>query len=400
MAGKRFFLISLLVGLSVAGLIGWQLARYLGWSTKSPLSNTLPIVVNSPTPAQQKTIEPVSYQVVSVVEGLEVPWSLAFTSASRLLVTERPGRLREVNNGQLRSDPLYVFNEVSAEGEAGLMGLTLDPDYSQNKLVYVCYAYQPADQLRLKVVRLIDQTDRLELKDVILDEVPAAQFHAGCRIAFGPDKKLFVTVGDATSKEQAQRLDSLAGKILRLNPDGSIPDDNPFPNSLIYSYGHRNPQGIAWHPVSQQLWATEHGPSGFDGPGGGDEVNLIKSGGNYGWPAVSHQESQAGMIDPKLVFTPAVAPAAALFYTGEIFPQFKNNLLFGALKGEGLILVEIDPADVSKVIQYRRLAGIDVGRVREVVQGPDGLIYFTTSNRDGRAKARTGDDHIYRLMVK
>lgn len=399
MAGRRFFLITLFI-LIILGLIGWQIAQYLGWLKKSPLSDTVPTIISSPSPSQNTNLTPVPYRVESFVQGLEVPWSLAFTAENRLLVTERPGRVRAVVDGQLVAEPIHIFDEVEAEGEAGLMGLTLDPDYEQNKLVYLCYAYQSADQLRLKVVRLVDQANRLELKDVLLDEVPAAQFHAGCRIAFGPDNKLFVTVGDATEKEQAQRLNTLAGKILRMNSDGTVPSDNPFPNSLIYSYGHRNPQGIAWHPVSRELWATEHGPSGFDGPGGGDEVNLIRSGGNYGWSEVSHEKTRAGMIDPKLVFTPAIAPAAALFYTGDVFPQFKHNLLFSALKGEGVILVEIDRLDPSKVLQYRRLADVQVGRIREVMQGPDDLVYFTTSNRDGRGQVRPGDDHIYRLVAK
>jgi len=319
-----------------------------------------------------------------------------FTSADRILVTERDGRVRVINNGVVRQEPMISF-EVSTRSEEGLMGLTIDPDYSSNKFVYACYAYVSGNGIADRVIRMIDEDSLLRVDKTLIEGIPAAQYHAGCRIKFGPDKKLYITSGDATEKTLAQDKESLAGKILRINNDGSIPSDNPSPNSPIWSYGHRNPQGIDWHPVTGDLWETEHGPSGNDGPGGGDEVNRIEKGANYGWPVVSHEKSQAGMIDPKVLYTPAVAPASGMFYSGDVFPQFANNFFFGGLRGTGLYRVVVSE-DGKNVVSKEKLAGVDVGRVRDVVTGPDGYIYFSSSNKDGRGQAKSGDDRIYRLV--
>lgn len=338
--------------------------------------------------------EPVEYQLEMVAQDLVVPWSLAFTSSDRILITERPGRVRVIENDILKPEPLITFPEVSSNAEEGLMGLAVDPSYQANRFVYAAYAYlDQSSNMWVRVVRLIDQGSTAQVNKTIIDQIPAARFHAGGRILFGPDGKLYVTTGDALNTSSAQDLDSLAGKILRVNSDGSIPSDNPYPNSPVYSLGHRNPQGLAWHPQTSQLWSSEHGPSGFDGPAGGDEINLIVAGGNYGWPTVSHERSQSGMIDPIHVFTPAEAPGSAMFYSGSVFPQYKDNLFVGALRGEGLIRMQLKD---NLVIMVEKLA-IDVGRIREVVESPEGIIYFTTSNRDGRGSNRAGDDKVYRL---
>lgn len=336
------------------------------------------------------------FEVKSFVTDLEVPWDLVFTSSERMLISERPGQIREAVRGRLKETPLIRFPEVATSGEAGLMGLVLDPTYTSSKLLYACIAYKTKNSLQTKVIQLQDKGNSIERKKTIIDNIPAAQYHDGCRIAFGPDKKLYITTGDATDRNLAQDIKSVAGKILRLDADGSIPKDNPFPNSPIYSLGHRNPQGLAWHPETKVLYATEHGPSGFDGAPGGDEVNRILPGENYGWPLVSHEKRDARFIDPLLVFTPAEAPGSALYYTGGLFPNFQNNLLFGALRGEGLMRIVLNESG-EKVISYEKLALGDLGRVRTVVQGPDEAIYITTSNRDGRGKVRKGDDHIYRI---
>lgn len=340
----------------------------------------------------------VSWKVEPVVENVEVPWSIAFTSPERMIFTERTGKLRVVNNGQLSAEPLITFSEVSQTGEEGLMGLTLHPDYQNNKWIYVSLAYPRGNDLFVKVVRLIDAGDSARVEKVIVDSVPAARFHAGSALRFGPDGKLYITTGDGLDRNQAQNLNSLAGKILRVNDDGTIPVDNPFPNSRIWSYGHRNPQGIDWHPLSLQLYSSEHGPTGFDGPGGGDEVNRIQSGGNYGWPVVSHERTKEGMISPLVLYTPAEAPASGTFYDGSAFPQFTNDYFIGALRGEGLLRLEFSDTDPNVIEEQEKLFGNEYGRIRAVTVGPDGYIYFSTSNRDGRGSIHAQDDHIYRIV--
>ncbi len=397
----------LALGLLVGG--GWWLWRYyFQFGAKSPLIAGQPIVVSEALPADQaatitdtsKEEDAAPFTVEPFTSGLSVPWSLVFTSPTRLLVTERPGRIRVVKNGQLKPEPIKTFPEVSTESEEGLMGMTLDPDYANNHYIYICVAYENGSKAADKVVRLTDHDGKLDEDFIVIDAIPAARFHAGCRIRFGADNKLYISTGDATDKKTAQDLTSLGGKILRINADGSIPSDNPFPNSPVYSYGHRNPQGFDWHPISGTLVETEHGPSGNDGPGGGDEVNIITKGQNYGWPLVSHTKTKTGTMAPLLVFTPAVAPASGMFYHGSVFPQLTNTFLFGLLKGEGIMQVVFDQQQPDKVLSYQKLLGVEVGRVRDIVEGPDGLIYFTTSNQDGRGKPRNGDDHIYRMVPK
>ena len=354
----------------------------------------------SETPPDSRTVKTkdgITIKVETVVTGLEVPWSIAFTSATRILVTERPGRVRVVENGVLRSAPLAVISDVESRGETGLMGLTLAPDYEKSRFLYVAHAYAVPGGIRVRIVRFHDDGTGLSQRKVILEGLPAARFHAGCRLRFGPDGKLYVTTGDATTREIAQQLDSLGGKTLRLNPDGTIPADNPFPGSPIFSYGHRNSQGLDWQPGTGLQFQTEHGPSGFDGPGGGDEVNIVEKGKNYGWPVVHHKMSREGMVSPLLEFTPAIAPSGASFVTGSKLPALKGDFLFACLIGERLMRVRLDPADSRRVLDTEPLFVHEYGRLREVQNGPDGAIYFTTSNRDGRGSVRRGDDRILRL---
>lgn len=341
-----------------------------------------------------------SYEVKLVADNLYVPWSIVFTDPDRILITERNGKLRIIQNGILSEKPLKVFEEVSSNGEEGLMGLALDPDYKENKFIYLSYAYGGSDKMSVKVVRYKDEGDKLSDEKTVMDGLPAERYHAGCRLRFGPDGKLYITTGDAGERKLAQDINTLYGKILRINPDGTIPSDNPFPDNPVWSYGHRNPQGIDWYPGTNILYSTEHGPSGFDGPGGGDEVNIIVKGGNYGWPVVSHKESKEGMISPVLEFTPAIAPASGMFYRSELIPQFKNNYFFGCLRGSGIMRVEIDKNDPSRIISNEMLAEVNFGRIRDIAQGPDGAIYFSTSNRDGRGSIREGDDKIYKIIRK
>ena len=342
------------------------------------------------------------YKVETFVENLEVPWSIVFTDSNRVLVTERPGRIRVILNGKLLEQPLKTFPEVESSAEEGLMGLTLSPDYKTSRLAYISYAYKKANDYgdyNVKVVRFKDNGNSISDETIILDGIPASHLHYGCRIKFGPDGKLYVTTGDATQREIAQDIKILGGKILRINDDGTIPGDNPFANSPVWCYGNRNPQGIDWYPGTDILWETEHGPSGFDGPGGGDEVNIIYKGKNYGWPVVHHKDHKDGMEDPVLEFTPAVAPSSGMFYKSGVIAEFKNNFFFGCLVGQGIMRVVIDRSDPTKVISHEKIFD-EYGRIRDVTEGPDGAIYFGSSNRDGRGKVKDGDDKIYKISVQ
>src|SRR3989344_4260455 len=249
---KQTSLLVLVIWVSL--LVLGAMAVYVYWL------GTLPLRQN-----ESDTIPPMSsevaYRVEEVARGLEVPWAIVFTSPSRMLVSERPGRIRIIENGTLAEKPLRTFPEVSTGGEEGLMSLALHPSYASNKYVYASYAYQSERGMWVKVIRFRDNGDSISNITTIIDAIPAAQFHAGCELAFGPDGKLYITTGDATEREIAQDKDSLGGKILRLNDDGSIPSDNPF-GTAVWSYGHRNPQGISWNSEGE-LYETEHGPSGF-----------------------------------------------------------------------------------------------------------------------------------------
>jgi glucose/arabinose dehydrogenase len=342
----------------------------------------------------------VSFRVETVVSGLTVPWSIVFTPDGRMLFTERPGRIRVFENGKLRAEPLATIPDVEPKAESGLMGLTLHPKFAENHQLYLAYAYVSDGQTLVRVVRFRETGTALTDRQLIIENIPAAQYHAGTRLRFGPDGKLYITTGDATERDIAQKLDSLGGKILRLNDDGSVPSDNPFVGQKgarpeIFTYGHRNPQGIDWQPGTNLMMETEHGPSGFDGPGGGDEVNLIERGKNYGWPVIHHQSTRAGMESPLLEYTPAVAPASGMFYRGNAFPQFKNNFFFGCLKGEAIIRVVLDG---RRVASQEKLLLKQYGRIRDVAEGPDGALYFSTSNRDGRGTPAKDDDRILRLV--
>lgn len=377
----------IIVGIAVLLGVAWYVVdRYKPFSKPgSPVSQT---------PTESKPTD-VPYKIEKVSTGLDTPWSLVFTSATRWLVSERPGVIRIIQDGQVAGE-LTRF-AVSETGEEGLMGIELDPQYQSNKLVYACYATSFGSGIIDRVVRFEDKGTSTGNQQVLLDNIPAARFHAGCRIKFGPDGKLYITTGDAGKPNSAQDTASLAGKILRINADGSVPSDNPIAGNPVWSSGHRNPQGIAWN-ADGVMYQTEHGPSGSDGERGGDEVNQIDKGGNYGWPIVSHERTDKRFVNPLLVYTPPLAPSGAAFYSSDVLPQFKGQLFFTGLVGEGLFRVTFSGDILTRDIRWERMNDVRVGRVRDVVQGPDGGLYFITSNRDGRGTVRDGDDAIYRIV--
>ena len=353
-------------------------------------------------PAQYRVTDPDEIRVETFVGGLEVPWSLAFASDGRLFIAERPGRGRIVEQGSRMPDPWAVLS-VRDIGEGGLMGLALGPDFPADPWVYVCYTFDDQGQTRNRISRLREVDAHGADEQVILDGFPGASIHDGCRLKFGPDGKLYATTGDAAQAPRAQDLSSLSGKILRFNPDGSVPADNPFPDSFVYTYGHRNPQGLAFDPATGVLFSTEHGPSGEFGLTDYDEVNIIEAGQNYGWPRAVGAPGLATFRDPLLAYPDhAVPPAGATFYASDRIPQWSGNFFFTSLRGQHLQRIVLDTSRrrvvaIERLFEENFFRGV-FGRLREVVEGPDGALYVSTSNRDGRGNPAPEDDRILRIV--
>ncbi len=323
--------------------------------------------------------------------NLQIPWAMAFAPDGRLFFTERPGRVRVYENGQLLAAPALTLDDVNTTGESGAMGLALHPDFATNHYVYLSYtANGPAGTIN-RVMRYRELNNQLAEGIVILDNVRGAQIHNGSRVKFGPDRLLYVTFGDSSVSSLAQDVASLNGKILRMNDDGTSASGNRF-SSPVFTYGHRNPQGLAWHPTTGDLFEDEHGQVG------NDEINVIDGGNNYGWPVIEGNATQPGMVTPLIFFTPSVAPSGSSFYTGTALPQFRNQLFIATLAAQALLRVTIDGAANRHIAGVERLLTNKYGRLRDVVQGPDGFLYISTSNRDGRATPVADDDRILRIV--
>ena len=352
----------------------------------------------NPTPSPNAEVltaaDGTRFAVEVIATNLEITWALAFAPDGRLFFTERPGRVRVMQGGQLLATPALTLSDVAASGEGGLLGLALHPDFATNHLVYLAYDARLANGGReTRLVRYRETGNTLAEPAVLLDGVNAADIHDGARLKFGPDRKLYMTMGDTADPPTAQDLGRLTGKILRFNDDGTVPADNPFPGSPIYSYGHRNPQGLDWQPGTNQLWNAEHGPTG------NDEINRTVAGHNYGWPVIEGDQTRAGMDAPVLFFTPSIAPSGASFYTGTAIAGFRNNLFVAALGQQLLLRVRFDPNDPTKVVAQERLMQGKFGRLRDVVTGPDGALYLCTSNRDGRNTPVATDDRIIKISA-
>lgn len=333
------------------------------------------------------------YQIEVVAENLTVPWAIDISDAGKIYFTERPGSIRVIENGILNPQPLITFRSpFISQGEGGLMGLVLDPSFLQNHYIYVMHSYRENGRLYNRVVRLIENNNVAVIDKILLDKIPGSQFHNGGRIKIGPDKKLYITTGDAQNPSLAQDLSSLAGKILRIELNGSIPSDNPFPNSPVYSLGHRNPQGLAWSSKNI-LYSSEHGQTAHD------EINIIIPGGNYGWPLVQGDETSTEIITQKPLIhskEDTWAPSGIAFINRG---PLKNKLLVATLRGQQLLLISLNNGG-TVVKNMESLLKNEYGRLRDVYEGKDGSIYIATSNRDGRGNPDLSDDKILRLVHK
>jgi glucose/arabinose dehydrogenase len=335
-----------------------------------------------------------NFNVVTLVEGLQNPWSIAWLPDGRMLVTERPGRLRIIGK-DFRLDPQFVegLPEIVARGQGGLFDVVLHPSYRDTGWIYISYSGSGEGGYGTELMRAKLDGHRLTDQQVLFRLQPKsrADIHFGGRIVFDGKGHVFLTLGERGEMQRAQRLDDHAGSVIRLNEDGSVPKDNPFVNRKDakpekFTYGDRNMQGAALHPRTGELWTHEHGPQG------GDEINIMRAGRNYGWPVITYGANygtgtkigegthKAGMEQPIYYWVPSIAPSGMAFYEGDKFPNWRGNLFVGSLKDEMLVRLELDG---EKVTKEERLIKGTIGRIRDVRIGPDGLIYLLTDERRG-----------------
>lgn len=349
---------------------------------EQPIEEPLPLEVEEPSEEVIKySASELSYQTEIIGNDLEIPWEIVPLPDGRILVTERPGRVIILGKGEI-----FKVEEAEHTGEAGLLGAVLSPDFSEDKHIYLYYTYRARNGLFNRVSRFMLVDDTLKDEEYILDGIPGSRFHNGGRIKFGPDGKLYVTTGDAQETSLSQNVDSLAGKILRMNPDGSAPEDNPFENSLVYAYGLRNPQGLSWHPVTGDLYASDHGPNSHD------ELNHILPGKNYGWPIVTCTASDERFEDPLVCYSEyTMAPSGVAFLPWD--ELIESPLYVAGLRGN--MLMRLDINDEGTLIRREELF-TDLGRIRTVIYH-EGSLYIATNNRDGRGVPKDEDDVIIKI---
>lgn len=333
------------------------------------------------------------FRVNTLVRDLEQPWGMAFLPDGGMLITEKAGRLRRVQDGRLRDEPVQGLPDVAVKGQGGLMDVALDPGFENNQLIYLSYAASGDDGYGTEVARGRLNGNRLEDVEVIFRALPKSGggWHFGSRLLFAPDGKLFITLGERGIREQAQDLSTHPGSLIRINPDGSVPDDNPFvghddARPEIYTYGNRNIQGIAMQSGTQTIWMHEHGPQG------GDEVNIVKAGTNYGWPVITYGVNyvigtrigegtrKEGMAQPVHYWDPSIAPSGMTFYDGDKLPGWQGDLFVGSLKFGLIARLEVED---NEVVHEERLLENYLRRVRDIAQGPDGYLYILTDESSG-----------------
>lgn len=384
----------LLLALVVLGLAVWAAARAVGAGSGASAA----VGPAGPLPPASSS-EAADLRVETLVSGLDTPWDLAWGPDGWIWVTERPGRISRVDpaSGELR--PAGTL-EVVERGESGLMGLAFHPDFDREPYVYVAHSYAAPGAIRNRLVRLRWNGERLGTPETLVDAIPGNWNHDGSRLAFGPDGFLYVTTGDAGRAALAQDLTSLAGKLLRLTPEGQAAPGNPF-GSRVHSYGHRNPQGIVFHPATDDLYISEHGPRD------NDEVTRVVAAADHGWPAVhGFCDGDVGgeeaycrdhdVVEPMAAWTPTVAVAGMDYYGADLVPGWRGSLLVTSLRGRTLFRLALS-ADGGSVVEREALFRDEFGRLRDVLVGPAGVVYLATSNRDGRGRPAPEDDRILRV---
>jgi len=358
----------------IAGIVGAIIFAIVIWTDVLP-SNPPPI----PEPITSSDTEFV--QVLAT--NLEKPWAFDF-AGDKIFVTEKVGRIRVIESGVLLEDPLATLRTVNAF-DGGLLGIAVHPNFEKNHFLYVYFTYENDDKLWNKILRITESENKLADVETIFDKIPGSAFSNGGILKFGPDGKLYVGTGYVSDSHGPQDIQSLEGKILRLNDDGTIPNDNPFSDSPVFSFGHMNTKGLGWDNEGN-LFVTEMGPSK------NDEINLVQPGGNYGWPEQECSGNEE-FVDPINCYDPAIEPGGIVFYYGDKI-KLENSLVLASLRASHLFNLEIDEDEVKS--QTSILSGM--GRIRDVAVGPDGYLYLITSNTDGKGFPDASDDKLLRIV--
>ena len=333
------------------------------------------------------------FRVEVVTGGLDHPWGMAFLPSNDILVTERSGRLRIIRRGELLSTPIAGLPTIREKGQGGLLGIALHPDFKENRWLYLSFAAGGQGGYGTEVIRGRLQGMQLDDVETIFRALPKSRGgrHFGSRLVFGRDGTLYISLGDRGERQSAQQLNDHRGSLIRVNEDGSVPEDNPFVGKAdikteIFTYGNRNIQGMTLNPTTGDIWTHEHGPQG------GDEVNIMKPGANYGWPVITYGVNyvigtkigegthKEGMLQPIHTWVPSIAPSGMSFYTGERFPNWKGDLFVGSLKFGLLVRLDVDG---NKIVGEERMLNGRFGRIRDVIQGPDDLLYLLTDASNG-----------------